>query len=123
MRPRAGTRLLSNDAFSRPQRGRTPVLQSVQDSLRADAASGALSVDADDRSVSAAGRRLPLSPVMDPEFLQRQQRWRGPKEKPQGLPVGRFRQLVHANIYGPFPPGLSPTPVSPDCGEGKENSF
>ena len=105
MRPRIRLPRPRHDRLSStaPQRGRTPVLQSVQESLRRDEEAGALKVDPERKTVSAAGAELPLSPVMDPEFLEASQKFRVPKSGPKGEPAGRFRKLLAENVYGPSP--------------------
>ncbi|SPN98683.1 uncharacterized protein DNG_01727 [Cephalotrichum gorgonifer] len=82
-----------------PQRGRTPVLKAVQDALREDEQSGVLKVDSSNKTVSTPSASLPLSPIMDPDFLSAAQRFRTPKAKPSAQPVGRFRKLLAKNIY------------------------
>lgn len=106
MRPRIRLPRPRHDRASStaPQRGRTPVLRSVQESLRRDEEAGALKVDAERKTVTAAGAELPLSPVMDPAFLEASQEFRVPKGRAQGEPSGRFRKLLSENVYGSSPP-------------------
>ena len=100
MRPRI--RLRTPPGPRQSSTARTPVLKAAQDALAADEVSGALRVDARAKTVSAAGTTLPLSPVMDRDFLERARRPRAPKPRPAPRPVGRFRALLADNIYGSF---------------------
>lgn len=89
-------------AYSRP-RARPPVVDAVRQSLAADEASGALSVDHEKGTVSAAGAELPLSPIMDTRLLDRQDARRGPKPRPKGT-EDTFRKELHKSLFGVSPP-------------------
>ena len=83
-------------------RGRTPVIEAVRENLASDEADGALRVDNERGTVSAAGRELPLSPLMDEGYLEHVHRSTGRKDRAKGEPVGRFRKLLKKNPYGSF---------------------
>ena len=83
----------------------------MRESLAADEAKGTLSVDSEKRTVSAAGKELPLSPVMDRELLERDYKRRGPKPrvgpkrrtKRDEDPAEKFRTNLSKSLYGAFP--------------------
>lgn len=111
MRPRIRPRLPRHDRPYSAPGSRTPILESVRESLAADEASGALSIDREKGTVSAAGNELPLSPVMDRALLDRDHERRGKKPRP-GPPVkakdefDEFRKELRKNLYGAFPTSL-----------------
>ncbi|KAM0327695.1 hypothetical protein ACHAQA_005990 [Verticillium albo-atrum] len=72
----------------------------VDKALQTDEHGAALKLHPETKTITTAAGDLPISPVMDPAWIEARQRFRTPKPKtPAHTYVGRFRKKLYMNPY------------------------
>ncbi|KAF3345133.1 putative cell wall protein SPI1 [Verticillium dahliae VDG2] len=98
---------------NRPSRAETQAALAAQvdRALQADEHGATLKLHPHSKTMETVVGALPLSPVMDPAWIEAKRRFRTPKPKtPAHTYLGRFRKKLYLNPYGTskksFPPAL-----------------
>lgn len=78
--------------------------EKVSRGLGRDGDGNKITLDVANKTVTTSVGNLPISPIMDPDFLEARGRWRSPKEKPRKDTSGdlksRAKAKLRANAFG-----------------------